>query len=240
MINQIQNQKIELNNYQSKQIQFYKKDNIYYLIFGGEFKTADESAPIIADLLKDLLLADKACEVHVFIQSYGGSVNCLNEIIEELRKFSNIVTICTSMAMSAGFLLWLLGNERYISPMAALMYHSMGWYGFVGDRIANIKNELESCEVRELIMQEYFSIKDYLTEEEIKKGRMTEVYFSGIEAIKRKWAKSYSEYQHRLTYGIVQDKDGSLWKSDENGIFVQYKKVPKSKKLTLPQLNGFI
>lgn len=230
----------QFSNYTGKPIQFYKKNNIYYLILGGEFHDTCDETPIFIDLHKDLLAADKSCELHIFIQSPGGSLYSLVMLIEEIVKFANVVTICTGYAMSAGFFVFMLGREKYISPLSTLLYHSVQLNGSVADSAHTLINDFTQAVEREKELIKYLAIDKYLTEEEIEKGKTTDIYFSGKDCIERGWAKPYSEYASRLTFGIVADNKGNLYKSDEDGMFTKY--IPskgKNDKISLSELNGF-
>ena len=226
-----------LNNYSNKSIQFYKKDNRYILIFADVFFSPSKEDFIIADLYKDLQEADKKCEIHIFIDSPGGDCFTLEMIASEIRKFAQVITVCRGQAMSAGFLLWLIGDERYVTPSAALMYHEASSCGWIDIKVKEIKNwnEFELKLNKQRLKR--FQVENFLTADELKLGETSEVWFTGQDMINRKLALPYDNYNHRLTFGVVKDTDGNLWESDEQGIFTLYKKSKISK--TLAELNGF-
>ena len=145
-----------LNNYSNKSIQFYKKDNRYILIFADAFFSPSKENFIIADLYKDLQEADKKCEIHIFIDSPGGDCGTLEMLASEIRKFAQVVTICRANAMSAGFLLWLIGDERYVSASAALMFHQMGYSGWLDMKSYEVKNWNEfSLKLNKQLLKEF-------------------------------------------------------------------------------------
>jgi ATP-dependent Clp endopeptidase proteolytic subunit ClpP len=65
----------------------------------------------------------------VYIDSYGGMVHTTFGIVSYLLASKlEIVTICTSKAMSAGAIILALGSRshRYCSPYASIMLHEIG------------------------------------------------------------------------------------------------------------------
>ena len=226
-----------LNNYSNKSIQFYKKDNRYILIFADVFFPSSKEDFVITDLYKDLQEADKKCEIHIFIDSPGGDCSTLEMLASEIRKFAQVITVCRGHAMSAGFLLWLIGDERYVTPGAALMFHEATHLGWLDIKTKEVKNWNEfSLKLNKQLLKE-FQVEDFLTADELKLGETSEVWFTGQDMIDRKLALPYDNYNHRLTFGVVKDTDGNLWESDEQGIFTLYKKSKITK--TLAELNGF-
>ena len=228
-----------MQNYAGKSIQFYKNDrNQYILTFADTFNEPDKENPILSDIYKDLQLADKNCEIHVFIHSHGGSVNTLMALIAEIRKFKHVVTVCTSFAMSAGFILWLCGKERYVEPIANLMYHGIAHFGIIDSKIAETKEWIEHAKLGEELMQVYLGIDKILSKEEIEKAKYTEVWYTGTELIARHIARPYLDYSTRYTFGVIaNDETGSMWRSLDDGTFVEY--IVTNNKKTLEELNGF-
>ena len=228
-----------MQNYAGKSIQFYKNDrNQYILIFADEFNELNKENSILIDLYKDLLMADKSCEIHIFIQSYGGSTNTMTSLIAEIRKFKYVVTVCTACAMSAGFMLWLCGKERYVEPTANLMFHGMAHFGIIDQKVLETKEWIEHAKLTEDLMHVYLGIDKILTKEEIDKAKYTEVWYTGTELIARHIARSYLDYNTRYTFGIIaNDETGSMWRSLDDGTFVEY--MATENKKTLEELNGF-
>jgi hypothetical protein len=159
-------------------------------------------------------------------------------LIAEIRKFKHVVTVCTSFAMSAGFILWLCGKERYVEPIANLMYHGIAHFGIIDSKIAETKEWIEHAKLGEELMQVYLGIDKILSKEEIEKAKYTEVWYTGTELIARHIARPYLDYSTRYTFGVIaNDETGSMWRSLDDGTFVEY--IVTNNKKTLEELNGF-
>lgn len=105
----------------------------------------DFTASNVASVREQILKASKDNQkipIIVYINSYGGSVDCLNLLIDTFDSVPNeIITVCAGTAMSAGAVLLSCGNKRYISKNSRVMIHkvsSMSW-GNVDD----IKNDTD-------------------------------------------------------------------------------------------------
>jgi len=62
--------------------------------------------------------------VQIYIDSFGGDVYALIGMMEIIKNSPIPVdTICTTKAMSCGACLFVMGESRYISPEATLMFH---------------------------------------------------------------------------------------------------------------------
>lgn len=95
--------------------------------FSDDFNAALEKSPKI---------------IPIVIDSYGGEVYCLLEMISLIKTSPvPVATICNGKAMSCGALLFMFGNNglRFMSEQATLMLHevSSGSYGKVEEVKAN-------------------------------------------------------------------------------------------------------
>lgn len=89
----------------------------------------------------------------VYINSYGGSVDALNSLLDTFKSVPNkIITVGCGTAMSAGAVLLSAGDQRYITPNSRVMIHkvsSMSW-GNVDD----LKNDAdETVRLNDQMMQ---------------------------------------------------------------------------------------
>ncbi len=86
-------------------------------------------------LSEDLIKAHETGQpvIPIVVDSYGGQVYTLLGMISEIQSCTlPIATICESKAMSAGAILFGLGNEglRFMSPHATLMLHEVSSFQF--------------------------------------------------------------------------------------------------------------
>ena len=205
------------DKYRDKAVKFYEKDGHYDLIFTSEFESADQSTAVYADLLVDMKDADKTKEIHVWINSQGGDCSTLMLIDQQLDEFEYVVTIGTGEIDSAGFMLWLKGDERYLSPKTFCMYHglSTGMFG-KADEMKDFGSFIERYQT---LFEE--SAKGILTDAEIEKGRYTEVWILGQELINRGVALPFKKYSERTVPVLVEAyKIGdSAYFRDDKGTF---------------------
>lgn len=66
--------------------------------------------------------------IPVCVNSYGGDAHILMGMISLIKQSKiPVITICESMAMSAGAILFAFGAQRYIAPDATVMIHDV-WH----------------------------------------------------------------------------------------------------------------
>ena len=207
------------DKYRDKSIRFYDKGDHYDLLFNSEFEGANQESPVYTDLLMDLKDADKSKEIHLWIHSCGGDCSTLMLIDQQLNEFEYIVTIGLGEIDSAGFMLWSKGHERYLSPLTLCMYHSLstGNYG----KASEMKEYSEFMTRYQSIFE--VSAKDILTEEELEKGRYTEIWFLGQELIERKKAIDYKNYSKRNKLEPVEAYriNGDIYLKNEDATYMK-------------------
>lgn len=114
---------------------FEKPDEIW---MNGDFTNANA-----LKLRKEILaVADLGDNVPVIINinSYGGSVDALNNILDLLDSLPNpIITVCTGVAMSCGAVLLAYGDQRFMGPNSRVMIHQVsgGAMGTTNEVIAS-------------------------------------------------------------------------------------------------------
>ena len=126
---------------------------------------------------------DQLKKITLLIFSYGGDLSqatALCDVIETSRI--PIVTVCMGVAMSAGFLIFLAGKERYILPQSTLLIHK-GRAAFEGsaDEIneaqKNYKKTLEK-------VKDYIIGHTAIDEKTFKKNQSRDWYIEGEDIIK--------------------------------------------------------
>lgn len=209
------------DKYDGKPIKFIDRKDHYEMIFTSGFNFPDEQFPIYNDLLMDLKDADKSKQIHIWINSQGGCVTTLMLLSQLIEQFEYIITIGTGEIDSCGFCFWSLGDERYIYPKSFCMYHSMSTG--IGGKTKEIKQFGDFIERYQQIFVRNIVQKNILTEEEVERGKFTQVWFLGQDLIDRGAAIDYSEYKNRQTMTKIEGfkMDESFYVKDVEGKYYQ-------------------
>lgn len=99
-------------------------------------------------------------DIYLYINSYGGVAHALLGIYDTIQHIkSDVVTICTGVAMSAGALLLMGGTQgkRYALPNSRIMFHEMntgtGYSKFSDYKIDAKENEKISDIVMDMMVR---------------------------------------------------------------------------------------
>ena len=103
------------------------------------------------------------------VDSFGGSAfdaYAIISIIEEYEGKMSIVTQLQSYAMSAGFLVFVGGHYRVVSPMAVLMWHEISYFAFF-KKVSPSSSEQEAKIMRMLqdMANEYLASRSKVSKE---------------------------------------------------------------------------
>lgn len=183
------------DDYFNQPVLFKDCDNHYELIYTGEFEDVGRDSIAVTKLIQDLKDGDKDMELHILINSIGGSVDNLSFVLQQVLQYNHRVTVCCGSALSAGFILWACGHERYVSPYSELMYHTIySGYEGKGTELTSYGNHVERLTTE---LMEAVDMKSLISEEDMQKGKSTEVWYLGRDFIDSGKAKDYSEYAKR-------------------------------------------
>lgn len=190
---------VPINNNQDEYFKqpvcFKDCEDHYELIYTGAFESIGRQSWEITNLLQDLKKGDKDTELHIFISSMGGDCENLSLVLQQVLQYNYRVTVCCGAALSAGFILWACGHEKYVSPYSELMYHTIySGYEGKGMELTEYGNHIERL-TSQLI--DAVNMKDLISEQDMQKGKSTEVWYIGEDFIKSGKAKNYSEYEKR-------------------------------------------
>lgn len=184
-----------MDEYFNQPVRFKDCDTHYELIYTGEFESVGRESIEITKVMQDLKDGCKDRELHIFISSVGGSVENLCLLLQQVLQYHHRITICCGSALSAGFILWACGNERYVSPYSELMYHTIfSGYEGKGIELSSYGNHVER--LTDMLM-EAVHMKDIISEEDMQKGRSTEVWYTGRDFISQGKAMDYNDYARR-------------------------------------------
>lgn len=103
--------------------------------------TAESANKLRKEILERAELGEDV-PVIIYINSYGGSVDALNKILDTIDSIPNkVITVCAGTAMSAGAVLLSYGDERYIGTNSRVMIHqvSSGTFGTVNEMDSNVR-----------------------------------------------------------------------------------------------------
>lgn len=183
------------DNYFKEPVCFKDCDNHYELIYTGEFESIGRNSTEMTNLLRDLKDGNKDKELHILISSIGGDVENLILILQQVLQYNHRVTVCCGAALSAGFILWATGHEKYVSPYSELMYHTIySGYAGKGVELTTYGTHIERLTSK---LMEAVNMADLISEEDMQKGKSTEVWYTGEDFINTGKAKDYSEYVTR-------------------------------------------
>jgi ATP-dependent protease ClpP protease subunit len=224
------------DKYANKAIRFVEKPTHYELLFTDDFNmpsSGEGGTPantLMTDIVADLKAADKTKELHIFVSSFGGYVNCLNMLLQQVNQFKHKVGINLGTACSCGFMLLACCEEIYTAPYAMFMYHAM-WTVSVG-KVEEIKHKTDFEHKWWDMLVETSYVKDILTPEEIEKGKLTEVWLTGAELIERGAANDYAVYNARIIPTEITgfyEVNGEIFRREGNK-YVKYVKEKPMKK----------
>jgi ATP-dependent Clp protease protease subunit len=183
------------DNYFKEPVCFKDCDDHYELIYTGEFESIGRNSTEMTNLLRDLKDGNKDKELHILISSIGGDVENLILILQQVLQYNHRVTVCCGAALSAGFILWATGHEKYVSPYSELMYHTIySGYAGKGVELTTYGTHIERLTSK---LMEAVNMADLISEEDMQKGKSTEVCYTGEDFINTGKAKDYSEYVTR-------------------------------------------
>ena len=207
-----------MDKYFDRNIKFYDMKDRYDLIFNSEFDGESmRNGSVYSDLLIDLKEADKGKELHIWINSKGGDVDLLMLLSQHIETFEYVVTIGTGEIDSAGFMLWCLGDERYLGQKTFCMYHGLSSGNF------GKANEMQEfgvfIEKYQCVFEAIVRDKGILTEEELKTGRYTEKWFLGKDLIDRGVSYDFVDYADRARAEYIDccKIGGNIFIRDESG-----------------------
>jgi ATP-dependent Clp protease protease subunit len=152
------------------------------IIFLGTAVMDDMANAICAQLLL-LAAEDPVRDIHVYINSPGGSVSAGMAIYDTMQFVENdVATYAMGLAASMGQFLLCAGTKgkRYSLPHARVMMHQPS--GGIGGTAADIAIQAEQMLYTKRIMQERIAFHTGQTVEQIEKDSDRDRWFSAEEA----------------------------------------------------------
>ena len=129
----------------------------------------------------------------VYLNSGGGDVSTMTEILDILKTYKTVITIGSGVIGSAAFMIWASGDVRVVSPSTLLLIHREG-YDFRG----RTPQHVEFAEINQRIFVPIFQkfVEDgIMTESEKDDAGKTDVYYTGEQMINgRKVAISFDAF----------------------------------------------
>ena len=146
--------------------------NLLYLLQKDDEKEAKE---------KDF----KRTPIKIYINSNGGEIDDMWSLIDiMLHSKSPIYTYCTGYAYSAGFLIFLAGSKRFMSPHARLMFHQMSC--FRSGKYQDLVEDRPEMDYLQNEIIDYVINRTAITKDQIQEWleKKQDTYFHSKEAIK--------------------------------------------------------
>jgi len=104
----------------------------------------------VSDFVEDALaiaINEEIKVVNVIVNCYGGNTDMSIQMIDTLNYIKSmgkkVITICTGIAASAGFDIFVIGDERKVTKYSSLMAHRYSWGSYLKhpDLVAKRKAE---------------------------------------------------------------------------------------------------
>lgn len=136
-------------------------------------------------------LTSEYSTVVVYINSQGGQIDMLTELMSILRRFDLVITVGSGTVASAAFMLWSIGDVRVLQKYTTMMMHRES-YSMVGKTDQHVEYAQFVQKVNTKMMEEI--CEEVLTEEELHKMRTTEVFFCENDMFEREVAIPWEQF----------------------------------------------
>ena len=123
--------------------------------------------------------------INVIVNSFGGSVYDGFGIVDIIRASETPVhTYCMGSAMSMGFIIFLVGHERYAGENCTFMYHEIA--STMGGKLEGFKMEVEELTRLQIMLDDIVLDNTSIMKDKLEdyKGRKAEWYISAKEGLK--------------------------------------------------------
>ena len=127
------------------------------------------------------------------VDSFGGSAfdgYAITSVIGEYVGKIQIITRLQTQAMSAGFLVFVAGHKRIVSPLATLMWHEIAYWAFL-KKITPSSSEQEALVMRMLqdMANEFLASRSNMTKKKIDAEIANkDWFFNGKQAVEMGFA----------------------------------------------------
>lgn len=153
--------------------------------------------------------------LQITLNSPGGSLATLLELLSLIKKFDYIITVGKGRICSAAFVIWCAGNLRIADDYSVFMAHRES-YGNYGKTTEHLEYAEKIDEINKSLFRNYLS--GILTRKEMEKIKTTEVWLSYKDLINRGHAKSIDflnnvPLNHKV-YNLLIDSAGNAWLFD--------------------------
>lgn len=165
------------------------------------------------DMITIMDIAEECDEVHLFINTPGGSLDTTISIIHAMARCkAHIVTHADGQVASAGTLLFLAGSNYVVYPYAHCMFHD-GSAGSIGKINENLKNMISTTNlIRRLCYDIYFPFFSHEEIDEILEGK--DYYCDADEMVERinKGAEIIEELQNQEEETEDSEEEDNLFR----------------------------
>lgn len=170
-------------------------------------------------------LSSEHNSVIVFINSPGGNLSSTVAMLSYLRLYSQIITVGVGEVCSAGLILWSIGDVRVSAPYTLFMAHRESYGPGVLKTMEHSHKASKIDNICDKLAAETFNI--LLTDEEIEKCKLTEVYLSHDDIIKRKQAITFEDFMmiDNKPYNAVMmlEIDSVMYQPTDKGTLIDKK-----------------
>lgn len=162
-------------------------------------------------------MAEQYDTVLIYINSPGGSVDTLTELLSAFGRFETIITVAAGRVSSAGFFLWSAGHIRVVQKYTVLMAHRES-YHFDGKTDQHIDFGVFTNKICGSMIEDLCG--HLLTDDEKVRIKTTEVFLSDQDMIDRNKAITWSQFISRDNfqpeYHTIMTLDGVDYTVEED------------------------
>lgn len=127
--------------------------------------------------------------IELYISSFGGSGYDVISVIDQIENLKAPVhTYLYGKAMSAGFLLFMVGQQRFVSRNSTLMLHQLS--GCIAGTLQDMEEQLEEYERMQQKVEDLILLHTYIDEEL-------------LEAIRESKYNLYLDAEEAIEYGVA-------------------------------------
>lgn len=123
--------------------------------------------------------------INLYIDSFGGNAYQAFGLISVIEKSkTEICTICTGAAMSAGFLILISGHKRFAYKYSTPLYHQVS--SFKGGTLKDLEDDVIETKRLQKMMEKLILEKTYISKEKLKQVYTEKLdwYMGSDEALK--------------------------------------------------------
>ena len=146
---------------------------------------SDVNDTAIKKLIEDVMSLDNGTKepIHIYINSYGGYVDCMQAVIDVLSLTAcPIYTYITGAACSAACCIALVGEQRFITKNSQIMQHRQ--WGICSGYLQEAENEIKHFKAMEHTINKWCCKRIGMKLKDFEKLIKDELWMDANQALK--------------------------------------------------------